>query len=65
MTRKSDDECLVYSVEEAGRMLGLTKNGAYVAAKRSDFPTIRIGRLIRVPKAAFHAMLEGTQKKAS
>ncbi|MCK1657122.1 helix-turn-helix domain-containing protein [Bradyrhizobium sp. 151] len=63
--QKDDEECLVYSVEEAGKMLGLTKNGAYVAAKRSDFPTIRIGRLIRVPKAAFHAMLDGATKRAS
>lgn len=63
--QKDDERCLVYSVEEAGKMLGLTKNGAYEAAKRKDFPTIRIGRLIRVPKAAFHAMLEGAAKQAS
>jgi hypothetical protein len=38
-------------------MLGLNKNAAYAAAKRGDIPTIRIGKLLRVPKAAFEKML--------
>lgn len=60
MSGKESDpqECLVYNVPEAGRLLGLNKNAAYVAAKRGDLPTIRIGKLIRVPKAALHAMIE-------
>ena len=52
------DTRLVYDVPEAGEMLGLTRNASYEAAKRGDIPTIRIGKLIRVPKAAFHRMLE-------
>jgi excisionase family DNA binding protein len=52
------DTRLVYEVPEAGAMLGLTRNGSYEAAKRGDIPTIRIGKLIRVPKLAFHKMLE-------
>ena len=52
------DDRLVYEVPEAGAMLGLTRNGSYEAAKRGDIPTIKIGKLIRVPKAAFHRMLE-------
>jgi len=39
-------------------MLGLNRNAAYAAAKRGDIPTIRIGKLIRVPKLAFNQMLE-------
>jgi hypothetical protein len=54
-------DSLVYDVPEAGAMLGLNKNAAYAAAKRGDFPTIRIGKLIRVPKAAFHQMLESAE----
>lgn len=54
----SKKECLVYTVPEAGALLGLTRNASYEAAKRKDFPTVRFGKLIRVPKAAFHAMLE-------
>lgn len=59
------DRRLVYEVPEAGAMLGLNKNASYKAAKRGDFPTIRVGKLIRVPKAAFHAMIEGAAKRAS
>lgn len=59
MTSTEKTECLVYNVVEAGKLLGLSKNASYVAAKRGDFPTIRIGRQIRVPKAALHQMIDG------
>ena len=58
MKGATDDNRLVYEVPEAGAMLGLTKNASYAAAKRGDIPTIRIGKLLRVPKAAFNQMLE-------
>ena len=58
MTQRADDERrLVYDVPEAGAMLGLSRNASYAAAKRGDLPTIRLGKLIRVPKAAFDQML--------
>jgi excisionase family DNA binding protein len=63
MSEMEKDGRLVYTVEEAGKLLGLTKNGAYVAAKRNDLPTIRIGKLIRVPKAALHAMIDAVAQK--
>src|SRR5262245_11929591 len=50
-------ERLVYTVPEAGRLLGLGRNAAYDAAKRGDIPTIRMGRLLRVPKAPLHKLL--------
>jgi hypothetical protein len=37
------------SVEEFGRIFGLSKNPAYEAVKRGDVPSIRMGRLIRLP----------------
>jgi hypothetical protein len=63
--RKSNENSLVYDVPEAGALLGLTRNGSYEAAKRGDIPTIRIGGLIKVPKVAFHRMLEEPAAKAS
>jgi excisionase family DNA binding protein len=48
---------LVYTVPEAGRLLGLGRNAAYEAAKRGDIPTIRMGRLLRVPKGPFHKLV--------
>jgi excisionase family DNA binding protein len=58
MTEKNETETLVYLVPEAGAMLGLTRNASYQAAKKGEIPTIKIGKLIRVPKLAFHRMLE-------
>lgn len=46
------------TVPEAGQMLGLSRNAAYAAAERGEIPTIRIGRLLKVPKAALDRMLE-------
>ena len=53
-------ERLVYTVPEVGLLLGLSRNAAYAAAQRGDIPTIRIGRLLLVPKAPFHRMVDQT-----
>jgi hypothetical protein len=38
------------SVPDAGRLYyGLCQNAAYDAARRGDIPTVRVGRLLRVP----------------
>lgn len=58
-------ECLVYEVPDAGAMIGLNRNSSYRAAATGVLPTIRIGRLLKVPKAAFHRMLEQPATKAS
>lgn len=50
---------LTYTVLEAAELLGMTRNTAYAAAKRGELPTVRIGRLILVPRAPLHAMLDG------
>jgi excisionase family DNA binding protein len=59
----SEDQRLVYEVPEAGAMLGLTRNASYDAAKRGEIPTIRFGKLLRVPKLAFHRLLDGVSTK--
>jgi len=47
------------SVPEAGReYFDLGRNASYDAAKRGDIPTIRIGRLLRVPVVAMERMLD-------
>ena len=53
-----ESDSFTYTVEEAGRKLRIGRNAAYEAARRGDIPTIKIGRLIRVPKAAFDRLLE-------
>ena len=55
MTDREDR--LVMTVPEAGAKLGLGRNSSYEAAARGEIPTIRIGKLLKVPKAAFEKML--------
>jgi len=46
------------SVGEAGKRLGVGRNKAYEAARAGQIPTIRIGKRLLVPIAAFERMLE-------
>ncbi len=53
------DELLTMSVPEAGaRYYGLSKNGSWLAAERGDIPTIKVGRLRRVPVRAMERILD-------
>jgi excisionase family DNA binding protein len=45
------------SIEEAGIVLGISRWGAYQAAKTGELPTVRFGRRVRVPTAALRRML--------
>lgn len=47
------------SVPEAGALyFELSREGSYAAAKRGDIPTLKVGRLLRVPVAAMERRLE-------
>jgi hypothetical protein len=46
------------SVPEAGRQyFDLGRNASYEAARRGEIPTIRIGRLLRVPVVSLERIL--------
>jgi excisionase family DNA binding protein len=47
----------VLTVEEAGRVLRISRNSAYEAARIGQLPTLRIGRRVLVPTAALLRML--------
>ena len=49
----------VYTVEEIGIKLRISRTGAYELVKKSLFPVIRVGNLIRIPKESFDAWLDG------
>jgi hypothetical protein len=62
----SNDTPITISVPEAGkRYFGLCRNAAYDAAARGDIPTIKIGRLLRVPVRALERMLERASEPAA
>ncbi len=51
---KSYDELpLMQSVPEVAAVLGISRAGAYELARRDDFPALKIGSRIVVPKEKF------------
>jgi excisionase family DNA binding protein len=53
-----DARCLTVSVEEAGRILGISRGAAYTYARDGSIPTIRLGKRLLVPKAALDKLLD-------
>jgi hypothetical protein len=55
---------LTLSVPEAGRKyFNLGRNASYAAAASGELPTIKIGKLLRVPVRALEAMLDATTRQ--
>lgn len=62
MTKETE---LTISVPEAGaRYFGLSRNGSYAAADRGEIPTVRVGRLLRVPVRAMERKLDQAGEQA-
>lgn len=51
-------EQLTLTVEDAAVLLKLSRGHAYAAIERGEIPSIRIGRVIRLPSAALRQMLQ-------
>lgn len=45
------------TIEQAAKELGVSRQAGYGAAARGEIPTIRIGRRLLVPRAAFDRLL--------
>jgi hypothetical protein len=54
-----------FTVEETGKILGLSRASAFAAANRGDIPTIRIGKRLIVPRRALERMLGADEADAS
>lgn len=57
MIWKIQDLPAAISVEDAGKLVGLSRSAAYRAAARGDIPTFRFGRRLYVPTARLLEML--------
>src|SRR5438046_1366637 len=55
--RSTNDERLVWSIEEAGCRLGISRAHAYQLVARGDLPHLRLGRRLVVPKRALESLL--------
>jgi excisionase family DNA binding protein len=56
--RSDHPERLTLSVEEAGRILGISRGAAYARAVDGSLPTVRLGKRLLVPKGALQKMLK-------
>jgi excisionase family DNA binding protein len=54
-----DSLCRTYSVEQAARILGISRIAAYGYANDGTLPIIRLGKRMLVPKAALERLLAG------
>src|SRR5881396_1800720 len=54
----AESETLTFGVEEAGRLLGISRNSAYEAVRRNELPVIRVGRRLLIPRAALQRLLD-------
>ena len=53
------DQRLTWTVPEAARLLGISKDSAYEAAHRGELPVRVIGRRLLIPRAALLRLLDG------
>ncbi len=57
MVEEGKDQ-VVLSVEQARRLLGISRNLTYEGVKAGQIPSIRIGRRILIPRAALKRLLQ-------
>ncbi len=53
---------LTMTVPAAAKLLGISKNSAYLAAARGEIPTVRVGHRVLVPRAALERLLAVTPR---
>ncbi len=51
-------EKLTLSVEEMGKLLGVSRQTAYNLIHRADFPTLHIGKRVLIPKKQLEAWMD-------
>lgn len=56
-TERNQADRLVWSVEEAGQQLGISRAHAYELIARGELPHLRLGRRLVVPKRAIEKLL--------
>jgi excisionase family DNA binding protein len=62
---QAPEERLVYTVAEAGEMLGISRAFAYELVARGELPVITLGRRRLVPKAGLFALVCQPETEAS
>ena len=58
-----DDLPLILNVNDVTSILAISKVSAYELVKSKGFPVVRVGRRIKIPKAAFIEWLDDQSKR--
>ena len=53
MVREVSELPMVLTQREVGEVLGISRNRAYEVMHSADFPTFRVGKMLRVSKTDF------------
>jgi excisionase family DNA binding protein len=56
--KTTEEPALLISVEEAARLLGISRGEGYLLAQRGELPTIKFGRAVRVHRGRLAAWVE-------
>jgi excisionase family DNA binding protein len=55
---------LTYSIEEASRLLGISRSHAYLLTEKGEIPCIRLGMRKRIAGAVIEAIVSGKKFRA-
>lgn len=58
---RTADGRLTITVEQAGKLLGISRASAYQAAARGDLPVVRLGHRLLVSVAGLERLLAGSE----
>ncbi len=56
-------EKMTVSVNEAAKMLGISRNAAFKAANNGSLPVLKIGKRLLIPKFKLLVLINGEQTK--
>ena len=59
----AQDARLTWTIPEAAKLLGISKDSAYEAARRGELPVRLIGRRMLVPRVALLRLLDGVGER--
>ena len=57
MTSRENEECLTMSVEDAAKVLGISRQLAYEMVHQGKIPVLRFGRRLVIPRAGLLHLL--------
>jgi excisionase family DNA binding protein len=59
------DSCLTLTIAQAAKLLGISRNSAYQAARYGQLPVIKIGARLLIPRVALEEMLTRCRTKGN